>query len=495
LKMKIKMKIRTALTLAGLLSLAGSSGAAAVGTSFTYQGRLNDQGVLANGTYDLSFRLCDAVEAGAQWGATVTNLAVVVSNGIFVVVLDFGADAFDGNNRWLEVAVRKGTNDFTVLSPRQLMTPVPYAMMAAKLSGPLPERQLPEGLARLSSDQTLTGSNTFSGVVTADNPANSFQGTFQGNGAGLTNVNASVVMAATNDLNLAWVTNFAAATNASWTSTTNLLAAATNDLNVAISATIMAATNAPWIASTNGLTAATNHLDASLSLKLEAATNTLWTATTNLVVAATNHADAAWSAKLAAATNALWIGTTNEVVAATNDLNAIWALKLGSATNAPWIASTNLVATATNDLNTAFVAKLVAATNAAWLASTNWVASQGYQLTNGLTRKPISVPVLVNGTNYVLDFSSEVVQLTATNDVALSQSTNHAPEGWYAECVWYIQGGTTNCHLLVNTNWIGVGSLAATTPYLITSNKLTIVAFSSRGSSETNVSYAIARQE
>jgi hypothetical protein len=61
--------------------------------------------------------------------------------------------------------------------------------------------------------------------------------------------------------------------------------------------------------------------------------------------------------------------------------------------------------------------------------------------------------------------------------------------------VWYIQGGATNWTLRVNTNWIGVGTLAASSPYVVASNKLVIVAFSARGSSETNVTYAISRQE
>jgi hypothetical protein len=153
------------------------------------------------------------------------------------------------------------------------------------------------------------------------------------------------------------------------------------------------------------------------------------------------------------------------------------------------------VTAATNDLNTALSAKLVGATNASWIANTNWVAAQGYQATNGLTRKPISTPAPANGTNYVVDFSTEVVQFTATNDVALVQSTNRTSAGWYAECVWYIQGGTTNRSLMVNANWTGVGTLAASTPYLIASNKLTIVALSVRGSSETDVTYAFASQD
>ena len=60
-----------------------------------------------------------------------TNSAVAVSNGLFTVMLDFGA-VFNGAARWLEIGVRPGgsASDFTMLSPRQALSPTPYAMFA-----------------------------------------------------------------------------------------------------------------------------------------------------------------------------------------------------------------------------------------------------------------------------------------------------------------------------------------------------------------------------
>src|SRR5215475_16002569 len=58
-------------------------------TAFTYQGRLDDGGNPANGSYDLTFALCSAASGPTQLGA-VTNTAVAVSNGLFTVTLDFG---------------------------------------------------------------------------------------------------------------------------------------------------------------------------------------------------------------------------------------------------------------------------------------------------------------------------------------------------------------------------------------------------------------------
>ena len=107
--------------------------ATALTTTFTYQGRLTDGGSPANGAYDLRFILYDAESGGAQVGATVTKDDVPVANGLFTVDLDFGANAFRGDARWMEIAVRPGTSTgtYTVLSPRQPVSPAPYALFAA----------------------------------------------------------------------------------------------------------------------------------------------------------------------------------------------------------------------------------------------------------------------------------------------------------------------------------------------------------------------------
>src|ERR1043165_383677 len=79
-------------------------------TSFTYQGRLTDGGGPATGAYDLQFKLFDALTGGVQVGATATLEDVAVSAGSFTATLDFGAAAFPGANRWLEIGVRPGVS-------------------------------------------------------------------------------------------------------------------------------------------------------------------------------------------------------------------------------------------------------------------------------------------------------------------------------------------------------------------------------------------------
>jgi formylglycine-generating enzyme required for sulfatase activity len=199
------------LVLAGLLdSLLSSRGLAApLGSAFSYQGRLLEVGAPANGRYDLQFTLFDAEIGGSPCAVTLTNAGVVVSNGLFTTTLDFGVNVFSGASCWLENSVRPAgsPSGFVTLIPRQLLTPTPYAIYALKaesLSRPVPDAQLSTNVARLNVDQTFLGTITFSGLVsigTSNSPANlSVQGSVQagslsGDGAGLSNVIATVLSA------------------------------------------------------------------------------------------------------------------------------------------------------------------------------------------------------------------------------------------------------------------------------------------------------------
>ena len=120
------------LVLASLMGLAPNL--VAQSTAFTYQGRLEDGGYPASGTYDLRFALFAAPSAGVQQGVTLTQTATAVSNGLFTVTLDFG-NQFPGADRWMEIAVRtNGGGAFTTLAPRQALTPTPYAIFAGKVN-------------------------------------------------------------------------------------------------------------------------------------------------------------------------------------------------------------------------------------------------------------------------------------------------------------------------------------------------------------------------
>jgi len=105
-----------------------------MGTAFTFQGRLMDSNSPADGLYDLKFKLYDNAEpvCAVQLESTIDIHDFDVIDGQFAVELDFGSGVFDGDSRWLETAVRPGDsndpNAFVILSPRQELTPVPYAL-------------------------------------------------------------------------------------------------------------------------------------------------------------------------------------------------------------------------------------------------------------------------------------------------------------------------------------------------------------------------------
>lgn len=132
MKKSVRMLSAAAVCLA---SIAGSAlGQAPLGTGITYQGKLKLSGAALNSTADFQFRLFDSPTGGSQIGSTLSQNGVTVQDGLFTQTLDFGAAAFNGDARWLEVAVRSpaGTGNFVILTPRQAMTAAPYAQVATK---------------------------------------------------------------------------------------------------------------------------------------------------------------------------------------------------------------------------------------------------------------------------------------------------------------------------------------------------------------------------
>ena len=201
------MKFRSIAALGAVLFLAFAGRAQT--TAFTYQGLLSSSNAPANGLYDFRFRLTDVGDTPVT--APLTNSPTGVTNGSFIVTLNFGSAIFDGSDRWLEIGVRGygDTNAYTALAPLQQITSTPYAIRAlnaanasnavsliaplqgTNISGIVPATSLPPNVAFLNSNQTFTASNTFSGVVTANNSANAFSGAFTGSGGGLTSLPAA----------------------------------------------------------------------------------------------------------------------------------------------------------------------------------------------------------------------------------------------------------------------------------------------------------------
>src|SRR5204863_6442229 len=132
---------RSILVLIGFgIAVLAPARAAPLSTAFTYQGRLTDNGQLANGNYDFQFRLFDAPTNGAQVPVVLAYPTVAVSNGLFTAGLDFGSNVFNGTTWWWEISLRpSGTfAQFTFLIPRQPLTPTPNALFSlnAALAAP-----------------------------------------------------------------------------------------------------------------------------------------------------------------------------------------------------------------------------------------------------------------------------------------------------------------------------------------------------------------------
>ncbi|HEV8485374.1 MAG TPA: hypothetical protein VGV87_17660, partial [Blastocatellia bacterium] len=112
-----------------VIALCAAQSVFAQTTMFAYQGKLDFDGVPANGQFDFQFKLFDSLSAGTQQGATAEQLSVEVTNGEYKVNLDFGAAVFNGADRFIEVSFRPtGSTTYTTITPRQQITSTAYAI-------------------------------------------------------------------------------------------------------------------------------------------------------------------------------------------------------------------------------------------------------------------------------------------------------------------------------------------------------------------------------
>lgn len=90
---------------------------------FSYQGRLERDGKLFDGTADFEFSLWNAASGGSPVGNAIIENDYPVIGGLFTVQLAFPG-AFNGEQRWLQVVI-----DGTAL-PRQPVATAPVAQYA-----------------------------------------------------------------------------------------------------------------------------------------------------------------------------------------------------------------------------------------------------------------------------------------------------------------------------------------------------------------------------
>jgi hypothetical protein len=169
---------------ASLVGSAVVAYAGSAGETFTYQGQLKLASVPVTDSCEFEFSLWQSkfdTHPSAQVGPAVGFFgsdAVSVVSGLFTVVLGFGEGISDGNELFLEIAVRCSSQfDFVALAPRQLMTSAPHAAYAKRTPwyGLL---YMPADIADGDDDTTLTESQVENYVI--DDPINLATGTSLG---------------------------------------------------------------------------------------------------------------------------------------------------------------------------------------------------------------------------------------------------------------------------------------------------------------------------
>jgi trimeric autotransporter adhesin len=122
-----------------LLTLVGAAGAqgqgrSALGTGFTFQGRLTVSGTPANGPFDFEFELFADPVGTTAVGNPIFFEDVSVTDGLFTMVLDFGSQ-FEGSARYVRTDVRPGasTGAYTPINPLARLSATPYSLYSLSI--------------------------------------------------------------------------------------------------------------------------------------------------------------------------------------------------------------------------------------------------------------------------------------------------------------------------------------------------------------------------
>lgn len=113
-----------------ICSMFPSSAFADSSTSISYQGILHESSVPVNGSMEFRFTLWDHADVGSglQIGSEV-ELATEIVAGLFSVDLDFGAQVYGQEDRYLQIEVREvGDFTYTIFGTRQRVNSSPFSL-------------------------------------------------------------------------------------------------------------------------------------------------------------------------------------------------------------------------------------------------------------------------------------------------------------------------------------------------------------------------------
>ncbi len=127
-------KFRLLPSLAACFAFSLTAWAAPVMAAFTYQGRLDRNGVPANGVFDLKFELYEDAAGGALVVTAIELAGQMVTAGLISSDLNFGGKAvFDGRAFYLEISARAtGSPAYFLLPGRTVIRPAPYSIHSLK---------------------------------------------------------------------------------------------------------------------------------------------------------------------------------------------------------------------------------------------------------------------------------------------------------------------------------------------------------------------------
>ncbi|PWU21379.1 MAG: hypothetical protein C5B50_01855 [Verrucomicrobia bacterium] len=173
-----RLFLQFALLLAFSSIEARLSTASAQPTAFSIQGRLNNNGVPANGNYDFQFSIFNAATTGNLIAGPVTVTSVNVANGVFSAIADFGPGVFTGQPRWIQIsAAPAGSGTYITLPQRQQVLSAPYSIFAGTASNVV-NGAVVKSINGLKDDVILQGT----GGVTINTNGNTL--TISGSGSG-----------------------------------------------------------------------------------------------------------------------------------------------------------------------------------------------------------------------------------------------------------------------------------------------------------------------